>query len=216
MRRTSRRRFGAVFVTMLAVVALAVLAAGCGGSSSSGSGVAVIEDSASPASDADSSGGTTQAGQEDFQQAALDYAECMRENGIDVPDPDFSGGGGGGLFGPNSDIDPDDPDFQAAQEECGDIIQGSAPQISEEQQQALEDTLLEFAQCMRENGVDVPDPDFSGGGGGIFVGPGGNGEIDPDDPDFQAAQEECGDILQDAGFGGPGGGPPGGDQGEGS
>jgi hypothetical protein len=202
-------------------MALAVLAAGCGGSSaSSGSGVADIEDSSSPASEADSPGGTTEADGQDFQQAALDYAECMREQGIDVPDPDFSGGGGGGgLFGPNSDIDPNDPDFQAAQEECGDILQRSAPQISEEQQQEFQDTLLEFAQCMREHGVDVPDPDFSGGGGGFFGGGGGgNGGIDPDDPDFQAAQEACGDILQNAGFGGGpgGGGPPGGGQGDAS
>ena len=32
---------------------------------------------------------------------------------------------------------------------------------------------VKFAQCMRDNGVDYPDPDFSGGGGVISIGPGG-------------------------------------------
>ena len=63
---------------------------------------------------------------------------------------------------------------------------------------------------MRSNGYEMDDPDFSnfgqpgqggGGGGGIF------GPIDQEDPEFQAANEQCEDLL--AGFrgGGAGGGP---------
>ena len=49
---------------------------------------------------------------------------------------------------------------------------------------------------MRENGVDMPDPDFSGGGGGCFrVGGGG---VDPDSATFRRAQEACQEILEDA------------------
>jgi hypothetical protein len=60
----------------------------------------------------------------------------------------------------------------------------------------------------------MPDPDFSqapdpdaadaeGGGGG---GPGGGpfGELDQDDPEAQAALEECQQIFADAGLGQPG------------
>jgi len=57
-----------------------------------------------------------------------------------------------------------------------------------------EELLLEFAQCMRDNGVDVPDPDPNAfgpgsGGGGPF------GEIDFDDADVSAAFDVCGEQL---------------------
>ena len=68
---------------------------------------------------------------------------------------------------------------------------------------AFQDTLLEFAACMRDNGYDMPDPDFSNSGGGPGTGGGGPfGEVDRSDPDFIAAEEACGDIM--AGFRGPG------------
>ena len=73
----------------------------------------------------------------------------------------------------------------------------------------MQETMLEFAECMREHGVDMPDPDFSGGGGVFRAGGPGSG-IDPGSDTFQKAQEACQDILEDAM---PGGGlrvgPPG-------
>jgi hypothetical protein len=64
----------------------------------------------------------------------------------------------------------------------------------------LADQLLEFAQCMRDEGIDFPDPQFSGGGVTVQIGgPDGDG-IDPSSEAFQAAQEACGELL-------PGGGP---------
>ena len=65
---------------------------------------------------------------------------------------------------------------------------------------ALADQMLKFAQCMRDHGVDFPDPQFSGGGVSIQVGGGEAGAIDPTSKTFQAAQEACGSEL-------PGGGP---------
>ncbi len=55
---------------------------------------------------------------EDAQEQALEYAECMREHGVDMPDPDFSRGGvsiriGGEGFDPNSQV------FKDAQKACG-------------------------------------------------------------------------------------------------
>jgi hypothetical protein len=65
---------------------------------------------------------------------------------------------------------------------------------------------------MRDNGVDMPDPEVDGGRV-IFGGPdgggggGGGGMMAQDDPEFQAANEACQDHL--AGLGG-GSGPSGG------
>jgi hypothetical protein len=213
----SRRRLGALLA--FAVVVLALLAAGCGGSSSEtdDSAVASIDDESSATPAADTSGGTTGAEPEDFQQAALEFTQCMRDHGIDMPDPDFSEGRVGvQIGGPESDIDPSDPDFQAAQEECGEILESARPQLSEEDQQAFQDAFLEYAQCMRDHGIDMPDPDFSEGGGGVRIG-GPDSDFDPNDPDFRAADEECRPILENAGFGGgPGGRRGGGDENAGS
>jgi hypothetical protein len=64
----------------------------------------------------------------------------------------------------------------------------------------IQDTLLVFAQCMRDNGFDLPDPDFSNfdlaGGVGPF------GEIDPTEPDFEKALEACQDIFANLPFSG--------------
>jgi hypothetical protein len=70
----------------------------------------------------------------------------------------------------------------------------------------LQDTMVDYAACMRDNGYDMPDPDFSSfGPGGGESGQGGGGPfgaIDFDDPDFMSAQQECEDLL--SGFRGPG------------
>ncbi len=64
---------------------------------------------------------------------------------------------------------------------------------------------------MRDHGVDMPDPDFSGPGPGDGRGP--FGDIDPGDPAFAAADEVCRDVFSEAGLGdrpgrGPGRGEP--------
>ena len=62
---------------------------------------------------------------------------------------------------------------------------------------------------IRDNGYDMPDPDFTNDGpgqGGAQIGP-----IDPDDPDFVSADEACRSIFTEAGFDGlPRGGRGGG------
>lgn len=186
---------------------LAAVASGCGSSGSSDEGVASLDNAAAAAEaetpDAQASG--------DPEEAALEWARCMRKEGIDVPDPQVqdgrvvirpgAGGGGGALRQANREK------FQAATEKCGTPFGSSGPpQLSEEDRQQLQESLLGFAKCMREHGVDMADPDFSGGGGLFRMGGPGSG-IDPESPAFQKARQACESILQDAG--GPfGGGPP--------
>jgi hypothetical protein len=60
--------------------------------------------------------------QQEFQDAAVKFRDCMRDQGIDIGSgTPGAGGGGGGL----SRIDPDDPDVQEALEQCEDLM----PQI---------------------------------------------------------------------------------------
>ena len=145
----------------------------------------------------------------DPETARLEFARCMRENGVDLPDPGSGGGGAVAIGGNGIDMEEMQEAMEACQQFLGDAI-GERAEIDPE----MQDTMLEFAQCMRDNGIDFPDPDVSGGGGRIQVG--GPGGIDPSSDEFQAAQDACQDILGDLGprfEGGPGGGDGGSDSG---
>ena len=69
-----------------------------------------------------------------------------------------------------------------------------------------EESMLAFARCMREHGVDMPDPEFGEGGRvqmRIEAAPGQG--VEPMDEDFQAASKECGGAFGMAGAGSGGG-----------
>jgi hypothetical protein len=213
----------------LAVLAVAGLLAAC-----SSDGDAADDDVASVSGD-DSNEQAQGDDQADAEDELLDWVECMRDEGIDIPDPtrDENGNlviegpgirlGGGDSEGSTSsdDADGDEPaidreEMDAAMEACGQPPALGPSDISEEDRQAMEEDALEFAECMRDEGIeDFPDPDFSnlgpggepqrrsseddsgqgGGDGGpqVFLGP--FGEIDLDDPEVRAAFEACQDLL---------------------
>lgn len=109
----------------LLAAAAVVLVAGCGGSGDS-QGIASLE-----AATGDSTS-TTAAGEAvDSEQAMLDYAQCMRDNGVDMEDPDFTTDAGGGMGAGGrlgfdmSQYDTSDPTFQAASEACQEIFGSS-------------------------------------------------------------------------------------------
>jgi hypothetical protein len=126
----------------------------------------------------------------DPRNTELAYAKCMRDHGIsDFPDP--QPGGGIGISGDRGgDLDPDNPQFQAAADACKSLL----PTPSNEDQQKEFEDMLKYAQCMRDHGIsDFPDPKP---GEGILV-PTGQGreqgnDLDPNNPQFQAANEACG------------------------
>ncbi|WP_433795342.1 hypothetical protein [Actinoplanes sp. CA-252034] len=79
----------------------------------------------------------------------LKFAECLREQGLDVPDPE-PGKGMTLKFGPGSDQQK----VQAAMEACREwapqgMAGGAAPDPSRDA------TMRDYAQCMRDNGVDA-------------------------------------------------------------
>jgi len=144
-----------------------------------------------------------EAGQ-DRTDAALAFSECMRDNGVDMPDPQADGSM---MLDENSGIDPNSDEFKAAQEECGSIMEDAMPEPDPEQMAEVKDQLLEFAECMRGEGIDFPDPQVDGGR--VMMGPGPGSEGDVDEPAMRAAQEACEDLMPERGGpAGPGSAAP--------
>jgi len=83
----------------------------------------------------------------------LEHAECMRENGVDYPDPTGE---------PNQHIDlsgVDSGTLDAAEEVCNPILaqaQGEF-EMTPEQKARQRDADLAFTRCLRERGIEVPD-----------------------------------------------------------
>jgi len=184
-----------------AVLAVAVLASACGGSSGAGGeGVATAggTGTANPATDGSPS--------KDPQQAGLDFARCMREQGVDMPDPEV-GERGMVMVGPRrAEGEPGGDQrppagFEEAHRACAHFLEDMIQDDHAKPDPAEQDRALEFARCMRENGVDMPDPDFSDGGAGFSIQIGEEG-FDPTSETFKAAQKACGSLF------GPEGGAP--------
>jgi hypothetical protein len=147
----------------------------------------------------------------DPEDALAAFAECMRENGVeDFPDPQIGSDGGItiGVGGGDGSLDEEEAEtIDEAMAACQDLLpQGQGPGgISEEDQAAFQDALVAYAGCMRDHGIDMPDPEFSGGGALQQLGE----DVDPESPEFQEADEACRPALEEAlpeGAPGPGGG----------
>ena len=205
---------------VLLIMAMALVAAACGdsGDSAEVASAADLEDAgqSDPLAGGEDLNADDEpaAGEVDQEQALLDFTQCMRDQGIDIDDPtvDADGnlqfgrprgaGGEEGAFDREAAI--------AARDACSEFLEGvtlaRGPGLD---RTAIEDTLVEYAACMRDNGYDMPDPDFGNlgpgqGGGGPF------GQLDREDEAFIAADEACRSIFTEAGLGdGPGRGGPG-------
>jgi len=147
----------------------------------------------------------------DRDDALLAFAQCMRDNGIDMDDPvagqrgRILGGGPGGGAG----LDRLSDEFQMATEACGSILEAARPDIDPAAEQERLEEELAFAQCFRDSGYpDYPDPavDTDGRlqrGGQQFAELG----IDRRSEEFQSTRAACADELGIEQTGrGPGGG----------
>ena len=93
-----------------------------------------------------------------FEEGVLSFAQCMREEGLDFPDPSFDIDGNPD-FGDVSIENQDE--FEQAFDNCEDILRQALPEqfdLDPEVEAALVDSSLEFSQCMRDQGIDFPDP----------------------------------------------------------
>ena len=143
----------------------------------------------------------------DGEEAMLDWAQCMRDNGIDMDDPQFGVSGGRFGFGPGGTggemaFDPQSSEFQAAMEACGNVLEALRPESDAAAEAERAEQQLILAECMRQLGWDFPDP-ASGGGFGAqlrFIQDAG---IDQQDPAFQQDVTTC-QSESGLGFGPPG------------
>jgi hypothetical protein len=165
-------------------VALTLVLAACGGSGDSDGVASLTDTTGQSATDGDGAATTPV---QDPEEARLEFAECMREHGVDMPDSGWSGEAG-------QSFDPDSEELPEAQEACEDLLPDIGELLTEEQQSAMQDAALAFSKCMREHGIDMPDPQFDETGGARVV---MEGE-DADDPAFQEAQAACEPIMEEA------------------
>jgi hypothetical protein len=143
----------------------------------------------------DDGGGTASAAdrEREARDAALKYAQCMREHGVDVPDPSFEGGGTLQKV-PFEDVP--EVKLREAERACRKFLdEVEPPELSEEEQEEFREAALANARCMREHGIEnFPDPTFGEDGRPEVRIDKGSG-IDPEDPDFREAEEACQDTL---------------------
>ncbi|GAA5069921.1 hypothetical protein HNP84_001831 [Thermocatellispora tengchongensis] len=164
-----------------AILAGAALAAvltltGCSGGGGTAPGAATPRASGSP-------GGT--------ENSLAKWMTCMRENGVPVEDPRESGRLSAAGTGVGAEV------LEKAQEACRRYVQSAAVDRPNANDAGVMDKYLAYARCMRENGVDMPDP-VADANGEIVLEP----KTATDSPRYVKAHTACESRLP-GGAGGP-------------
>ncbi|WP_244367244.1 hypothetical protein [Micromonospora echinofusca] len=173
-----RGRLTGVLLALPLVAALGLAA--CGGDDRDDGGVATAGgDGAKP---------TLTAVALSDEERRIRFTSCLREEGLDVPDPEP--GQNGPRFNFGADVDP--AKVEAALQACREFAPngGQPRQLNAEQIEQVR----KLARCMRENGVPhFPDPEADG-----RIQPGKAG-IDRKDPAVRAAFDKCRESLPNLG-----------------
>jgi hypothetical protein len=164
-----------LLMALLAV--LLVVAAACSEPSGNGEGVASLGGAGSATS-------TTSAGaSSDLSQAALAYGRCMRQHGIDMPDPQIDGDR---IVQRPPDHQVKTPKFAAARQACRKYLPSGGPPPSPPSAQQRQQALA-FVRCLRQHGINLADPQITAKG--IRQHP--PTDMDRDDPRLSAAEQAC-------------------------
>ncbi|MFD8464303.1 hypothetical protein ACFV10_04175 [Streptomyces cyaneofuscatus] len=103
------------------------------------------------------SGGSSSGSKKTKEDQALEHRKCLREQGLDIPEPKPGENGMGVTIDGGS---KSQKEMEKAFKACQDKAVGGGPK---ELTQAEKDKMVAFARCMRKNGFDMPDPKFDGG-----------------------------------------------------
>lgn len=95
---------------------------------------------------------------DEIGRAAVGFAQCMRDHGYQVPDPTFDSDGLP-VYGDRLGDMPKNDDFDRVRATCAEPLTAAyqAAGVPNKKEVKPED-LLGFARCMREHGIDIPDP----------------------------------------------------------
>ena len=175
------------------LVVLAVMASACSDDSAPSS-VASLETTPTTTSPVESEPDPLA----DSEAAMLAFTQCLRGQGIDIDDPTVDANGNLQLAPIAFEATVDDPSeipdpskFEALLAPCEEHLEGIVMNASPVDTTEMEDSLLAYAGCMRDNGVDMPDPDFSSG----MIDLGDVGEAE-----FEAADAACKHHLASLGL----------------
>lgn len=103
------------------------------------------------------SGGSASTTEKTEEDQALEHRKCLREQGLEIPEPKPGENGMGVTIDGGS---KSKQEMEKAFKACQDKAVGGGPK---ELSQAEKDKMVAFARCMRKNGFDMPDPKFDGG-----------------------------------------------------
>lgn len=181
MKTRARMGFGAASL----VLALALTGCGGGGDTNDGEVASVGKDPTGGKSSAAPGASSELA---EYVEAKRKWVACLREDGLDAPDPDAKG---------NVDLGDarkakQDPKFLAAQEKCQSLVVPVPDSLEREMQPELSAQEIarkkQYATCMQENGApDFPDTDDKGFSREVAW--------DSTSAGAKRAQRACGEIL---------------------
>ncbi|MGW2472229.1 hypothetical protein [Streptomyces sp. NPDC001665] len=150
----------------VAASVMAFVLAGCGGSA----GGAEVPTAGGGKVSAPAEGGKSTDDVAAYVKAQRAYVKCLREHGVDAPDPDARGTIDLGE-GDQRRALKQDPTFRTAQEKCAEYVSAVPESIEKGNQPKLSAAQIkvkrEYAACMQKNGAaDFPDPGPDGLGQG--------------------------------------------------
>ncbi|NKZ07857.1 hypothetical protein [Actinomadura latina] len=135
-------------------------------------------------------GGTAKAAGDDAK--LREFAQCMRENGIDMPDPkdgriEIRASGRPRKPGEAGGGPEESGEVEAAQKKCAHLMpNGGKPRKPKPEELAR---MRAFSACMRDHGISgFPDPKPDGS---MLLKAGPGTGLDPESTEFKAAQKAC-------------------------
>ncbi len=132
------------------------------------------------------------------EDRALAFADCLRDEGLDVNDPTVDATGSVDMTTlSDGNVAQLLSENEAAFDSCQPLLEGGnfGPGGGEFDQTEIQDQLVEFAGCLREEGLDVRDPDISGGLAAAAGGPEALFGLDLQDPQYEAEVNACSGLL---------------------
>ncbi|MCC5576500.1 hypothetical protein IMZ11_12745 [Microtetraspora sp. AC03309] len=134
-------------IRLLAAVAPMALALAACGTAAEGDGIASAAGGTSAAKPSASASASL-----DPREAQLKFAQCMREHGVDMADPTD------GKIRVQIPKGMDKGKADSAMKECQPIMEQAVGDKVRADDPEMRDRMVKLAQCMREHGIDMPDP----------------------------------------------------------